>query len=65
MTQPFGTISEAIAELQAGRFVILVDDEQRENEGDLVCAAEMVTPERPGQGSRLDTHGLRASACGC
>jgi 3,4-dihydroxy 2-butanone 4-phosphate synthase / GTP cyclohydrolase II len=41
----FCTIEEAIAELRAGRLVILVDDENRENEGDLVVAAEKVTPE--------------------
>jgi 3,4-dihydroxy 2-butanone 4-phosphate synthase/GTP cyclohydrolase II len=34
-----------MAELAAGRFVVLVDDEYRENEGDLVCAAELITPE--------------------
>jgi 3,4-dihydroxy 2-butanone 4-phosphate synthase / GTP cyclohydrolase II len=39
------SIPEIIAELKAGRMVILVDDEQRENEGDLVLAAEFVTPE--------------------
>ena len=39
------TISEAIEDLKAGRFVIIVDDEDRENEGDLVLAAEKVTPE--------------------
>lgn len=39
------TIEQAIAEIQAGRMVIIVDDEDRENEGDLVCAAEKVTPE--------------------
>jgi len=39
------TIPEIIAELRAGRMVILVDDEDRENEGDLVIAAECVTPE--------------------
>jgi len=38
-------ISEIIDDLKAGRMVILVDDEDRENEGDLVCAAELVTPE--------------------
>lgn len=38
-------ISEILDELRAGRMVILVDDEKRENEGDLVCAAEHVTPE--------------------
>ncbi len=42
---PFSTIPEALEELKAGRFIILVDDEDRENEGDLVCAAELVTPE--------------------
>lgn len=39
------TISEALAQLQNGRMVVLVDDEDRENEGDLVLAAELVTPE--------------------
>ncbi len=42
---PFANIPEIIAELKAGRMVILVDDEDRENEGDLVLAAECVTPE--------------------
>src|SRR6516165_5626208 len=41
----FAPIEEAIAELRAGRMVILVDDEYRENEGDLVLAAEKITPE--------------------
>ncbi|MFN9940423.1 MAG: 3,4-dihydroxy-2-butanone-4-phosphate synthase, partial [bacterium] len=39
------TTKEIIAELRAGRMVILVDEEDRENEGDLVLAAEFVTPE--------------------
>lgn len=39
------TIEEAIEEFRAGRFVIVVDDEDRENEGDLIMAAEKVTPE--------------------
>ncbi len=39
------TIEEAIADLKAGKMVIMVDDENRENEGDLVCAAEFITPE--------------------
>jgi GTP cyclohydrolase II (EC 3.5.4.25)/3,4-dihydroxy-2-butanone 4-phosphate synthase (EC 4.1.2.-) len=42
---PLCTIEEAIEEIRAGRMVIMVDDEDRENEGDLVCAAEIVTPE--------------------
>src|SRR5947199_3129344 len=41
----FATIEEAIAEIQEGRMIIIVDDEDRENEGDLVVAAEKVTPE--------------------
>jgi 3,4-dihydroxy 2-butanone 4-phosphate synthase/GTP cyclohydrolase II len=39
------TISEAIKDIRAGKFVIIVDDENRENEGDLAMAAEKVTPE--------------------
>jgi 3,4-dihydroxy 2-butanone 4-phosphate synthase/GTP cyclohydrolase II len=39
------TIDEAIADIKLGRFVIVVDDEDRENEGDLICPAEKVTPE--------------------
>ena len=39
------TTQEIVAELRAGRMVILVDEEDRENEGDLVLAAEFVTPE--------------------
>src|SRR5437762_11948215 len=41
----FCSIDAAIAELKAGRMIVLVDDEQRENEGDLVMAAEAVTPQ--------------------
>jgi 3,4-dihydroxy 2-butanone 4-phosphate synthase/GTP cyclohydrolase II len=39
------TIPEAIEDIKSGRFVIIVDDESRENEGDLAMAAEMVTPQ--------------------
>jgi 3,4-dihydroxy 2-butanone 4-phosphate synthase/GTP cyclohydrolase II len=39
------TIEDAIADIRAGKVVIVVDDEDRENEGDFVAAAEMVTPE--------------------
>src|SRR5919204_3655173 len=42
---PFASIEEAAAELREGRMIIIVDDEDRENEGDLVCAAEKITPE--------------------
>jgi 3,4-dihydroxy 2-butanone 4-phosphate synthase/GTP cyclohydrolase II len=42
---PFCTVEEAIADIRAGRFIIILDDENRENEGDLMMAAENVTPE--------------------
>ncbi|MEJ5186148.1 MAG: bifunctional 3,4-dihydroxy-2-butanone-4-phosphate synthase/GTP cyclohydrolase II [Candidatus Geothermincolales bacterium] len=42
---PFDTIEEAIEEIRQGRIIIVVDDEDRENEGDFVMAAEKVTPE--------------------
>jgi 3,4-dihydroxy 2-butanone 4-phosphate synthase/GTP cyclohydrolase II len=45
MTGPFAPIPEILEDLRAGRLIVLVDDEQRENEGDLVMAAERVTPE--------------------
>jgi len=41
----FGTIEQAVDDLKNGKIVIVADDEDRENEGDLVCAAELVTPE--------------------
>ncbi len=39
------TIEEAIADIRAGKVLIVVDDEDRENEGDFICAAELITPE--------------------
>ncbi|HEX6506326.1 MAG TPA: bifunctional 3,4-dihydroxy-2-butanone-4-phosphate synthase/GTP cyclohydrolase II [Chloroflexota bacterium] len=42
---PLSTVREAIDDVRQGRFVIVVDDEGRQNEGDLVMAAELVTPE--------------------
>ncbi len=69
---PLSDVSEAIEDIRRGAFVIVVDDEDRENEGDLVMAAELVTPEAvnfmarearglicvPLQGKRLDDLGL-------
>ncbi len=45
MATPFNSIEEAIRDIKKGKFVILVDDEDRENEGDLVMAASKVTPQ--------------------
>jgi 3,4-dihydroxy 2-butanone 4-phosphate synthase / GTP cyclohydrolase II len=44
-TQTFATIEQAIDDVRAGRFVVVVDDPDRENEGDLVIAAQFATPE--------------------
>ena len=44
MASPFNSIEDAIRDIKKGKFIILVDDEDRENEGDLVIAAEKVTP---------------------
>ncbi len=41
----FGTIEQAIEAIRDGKFAIVADDEDRENEGDLICAAELITPE--------------------
>jgi len=41
---PFGTIEQAIEDLRAGKFIVVADDEDRENEGDLIGAAEFITP---------------------
>ena len=45
LSQAFNTVEEALLALKAGQCVIVADDEGRENEGDLVCIAELVTPE--------------------
>jgi 3,4-dihydroxy 2-butanone 4-phosphate synthase / GTP cyclohydrolase II len=39
------SIEQAIADIRAGKFVVVADDEDRENEGDLICAAQLITPE--------------------
>ncbi len=41
----FGTVEQALDDLRAGKFIVVADDEDRENEGDLICAAEKITPE--------------------
>ena len=69
---PFASIEEAIEDIRAGRMLVVVDDEDRENEGDLVMAAELVTPDdinfmarhgrglicMPLTGERLDALGI-------
>ncbi len=44
MATPFHSIEDAIRDIKQGKLIILVDDEDRENEGDLVMAAQHVTP---------------------
>jgi 3,4-dihydroxy 2-butanone 4-phosphate synthase/GTP cyclohydrolase II len=58
---PFATIEEAIEDIRSGRFVVVVDDEDRENEGDLTIAAQFVTPEGI---NFMATHG-RGLICLC
>src|SRR6476661_6732570 len=41
----FDTIEQALEDLRSGKIIVVADDQDRENEGDLVCAAELVTPE--------------------
>lgn len=41
----FGTVEQAVRDIRSGKFVVVADDESRENEGDLICAAELVTTE--------------------
>lgn len=43
--EPLSSVDEIVSELLQGQFIILVDDENRENEGDLICLAEKITPE--------------------
>ncbi len=45
VTTPFATIEEALEDIREGRFVVVVDDPDRENEGDLVIAAQFATPD--------------------
>ena len=57
----FDTIEEAVADLKAGKMIVVLDAEDRENEGDVVCAAETITP------AHVELHhprGARA-ACAC
>src|SRR3954465_6940433 len=61
VTTGFATIEEAIEEIRDGRFVVVVDDPDRENEGDLVIAAQFATPETV---NFMATHG-RGLICLC
>ncbi len=74
MDYQFNTIEEAIEDIKNGRIIVVVDDEDRENEGDLLMAADKVTPEAinfmatygrglicmPVTGNRLDELGINA-----
>jgi 3,4-dihydroxy 2-butanone 4-phosphate synthase/GTP cyclohydrolase II len=61
VTTPFATIEEAIEEFREGRFVVVVDDPDRENEGDLAIAAQFATPDAL---NFMMTHG-RGQICLC
>src|SRR6266702_477320 len=61
VTTPFVAIEAAIEDIREGRFVVVVDDPDRENEGDLVIAAQFATPEAI---NFMATHG-RGLVCLC
>ena len=46
MERPYCTVEEALEELRSGRIIISIDDPDRENEGDMICAAQFATTER-------------------
>src|SRR5579883_2989621 len=58
---PFATVEEAIEDIRAGKLVVVVDDEDHENEGDLTIAAQFATPEAV---NFMATHG-RGLICLC
>ena len=45
MANQYNTIEEALEDLRAGKIILVTDDEDRENEGDLICAAKFATQE--------------------
>ena len=45
MDNQYNTIEEALEDLRAGKIILVTDDEDRENEGDMICAAEFATTE--------------------
>ena len=45
MAKQVGTIEEALSDLRAGKVILVIDDPDRENEGDFICAAEFATQE--------------------
>ena len=66
-TPLFCDVETALEEIRAGRMIVVIDDEDRENEGDLTMAAEKITPEainfmaKYGRGLDLPGHDRRAS----
>ena len=45
MSEQFGKLDQALEDLKQGKLILVIDDPDRENEGDLICAAEHATPE--------------------
>ena len=52
----FNTVKEALEDLRNGRVILVTDDEDRENEGDMICAAEFATTENGKRRQRTDLH---------
>ena len=64
-TPGFDSVSSAIADIRQGRFVVVLDDEDRENEGDLILAAEMATTEKLAFMNRYATETRAHVHCCC
>src|SRR5207253_1471459 len=64
LVSSFATVDEAIEEIRAGRMLVVVDDEDRENEGDLVMAADRVTAEQVNLMPKHRCARCRAACCG-
>ena len=67
-TTPFATVEEALEDIASGRMVVVVDDEDRENEGDLIMAAELVQTSanapKPGKKFAICAHRERRAELG-
>ena len=56
METKFNTIEEVLEDLRQGKIVVMMDDEDRENEGDVICAAEFATLENVNLRQRADLY---------
>ena len=60
----YNTIEEALRDLREGKVILVTDDPDRENEGDLICAAEFATQENINYGNLCERTDLHTNECG-